>query len=154
MINRKLYYMEMADLTIAQKSKDQSSKVGCVIVNNDDVVGACNTIPNGCKDEEYKHERPEKYYWFVHAETHTIAKAARLGISTDGGHMFLNWYPCSGCAGLIVQAGIKKLYVDCEPNWNDNIRGKDRQRSKEILESGGVEVIYMNYKAHRQGLDN
>lgn len=154
MTNKRLYYMEMADLTVAQKSKDKSSRVGCVIVNNGKIITACNTIPDGCKEEDYKQERPEKYFWFVHAEKNTIAQAAKLGISTDGGTMYLNWYCCSGCAGLIVQAGIKKLYVDGEPDWNDEIRGKDRQRSKEILESGGVEVIYMNYKAHRQGLDN
>ena len=68
MTNKRLYYMEMADLTVAQKSKDKSSRVGCVIVNNGKIITACNTIPDGCKEEDYKQERPEKYFWFVHAE--------------------------------------------------------------------------------------
>lgn len=148
-------FMRIADLEVAQWSKDRSSKVGCVIVKDRCIISTgFNGLPRGCNDDvEARHERPEKYQWFIHAEPNGIINAAREGKSTLGASMYLNWYPCDQCAGFIVQAGIKKLFADQEPEWEHEKWGEGFKRAKTILEEGGVEVTYMNYEAHRKGID-
>jgi len=147
-------FMEMADLQVAQWSKDRSSKVGVVIVKDREIVTTgFNGIPRGCEDDfEPRHERPEKYNWFIHAEPNAIINAARQGKSTLGCNMYLNWFPCDQCAGYIVQAGIRRLYVDKEPDINDSKWGEGFKRAIEKLLEGDVEIIFMGYDAHRQGI--
>jgi len=146
-------FMEIADLEIAQWSKDRSSRVGALIVKDREIVtSGFNGMPRGCNDDvEARHERPEKYFWFKHAEENAIINAARQGKSTMGCDMYLNWYPCNNCAGVVVNAGIKRIYCDNEPEWEHEKWGPGFKRAKTILDEGGVEVIYMNYDAHRQG---
>lgn len=148
-----LRFMRIADLEIAQWSKDRSSKVGAVIVKNRQIISTgYNGLPRGCDDEvEARHERPEKYNWFIHAEPNAIINAARQGASTLDCDMYLNWFPCDQCAGFIVQAGIKRLFADKEPDWDDPKWGVGFKRAIQKLNESGVEVIYMNYDAHRQG---
>jgi len=148
-----LRFMRIADLEVAQWSKDTSSRVGAVIVKDREIVtSGFNGMPRGCNDDvPERHERPEKYYWFKHAEENAVINAARQGKSTLGCDMYINWYPCDSCAGIIVNAGIKRIYCDVEPNWNDKKWGEGFNRAKTILSEGNVEVIYMNYDAHRKG---
>ena len=145
-----LRWMKMADLTVAQWSK-----VGAVIVKNNEIVTVgFNGLPRGCDDDvEARHERPEKYSWFIHAEPNAIINAARQGKCTLGCDMYVNWCPCDQCSGFIVQAGIKRIFCDKEPDWDDPKWGEGFKRAKTILEEGGVEVIYMDYEAHRKGVD-
>ena len=62
------------------------------------------------KDEFLKkhHEFSEKYE--VHAEANAISFAAKNNISTEGSSIFVTITPCSNCAKLILQSGIKKVY--------------------------------------------
>ena len=131
-----LRFMRIADLEIAQWSKDRSSKVGCVIVKNREIVtSGYNGIPRGVNDDvEERHARPEKYHWFIHSEANAIINAARQGKSTLDCDMYVNWFPCDSCSGFIVQAGIKRLFCDKEPDLNNPNFGEG----------------YMNYDAHRQ----
>ena len=146
-------FMKIADLEVAQWSKDQSSRVGAVIVKDRRIISTgYNGLPRGCNDNvPERHERPEKYEWFIHAEPNCIINAAREGVSTLGADMYLNWYPCHICAGYVVQAGIKRIFCDQEPEWEHEKWGDGFKRAKTILEEGGVEVIYMEYDAHRKG---
>lgn len=147
-------FMRLADLEIAQWSKDQSSRVGCVLVKDREIVTTSyNGLPRGCDDNvPERHERPEKYHWFHHAELNAVVNAARQGKSTLGCDAYLNWYPCDHCAGVLVNAGIKRVYCDQEPEWEHENWGEGFKRAKTILREGGVEVIYMNYNAHRKGV--
>ena len=111
-----LYFMEHADLKVAQLSQDPASKVGAVLVKDDEMVEVgYNQLPDGCEDLPERYERPLKYDWINHAEPTLIINAARKGIATDGCDIYMNWYPCHVCAGFIVQAGIRRLFVDQEP---------------------------------------
>jgi dCMP deaminase len=147
-----LRFMRLADLEIAQWSKDRSSKVGAVIVKDRELItSGFNGMPRGINDDiEARHERPEKYFWTIHAESNAIINAARQGKSTLGSDMYVNWFPCDICAGFIVQAGIKRVFCDKEPDLNNVKFGEGFKRALEILSEGGVEVIYMNYDAHRR----
>jgi dCMP deaminase len=147
-----LRFMKIADLEVAQWSKDRSSKVGCVIVKDREIVTTgFNGMPRGVDDDiNERHERPEKYHWFIHSEANAIINAARQGKSTLNCDLYVNWFPCDTCAGFIVQAGIKRIFCDKEPDLNNIKFGEGFKRALQILAEGGVEVIYMNYDAHRQ----
>ena len=103
-----------------------------------------NTFPYGVNTNiSERQERPEKYYWFIHAEIYAITEAARNGLSTDGCTMYMTCgLPCCDCAKAIINAGIKRIYcVDGEgakgPIWQGHF-----ERSVVMLEEAGVEVIY------------
>ena len=147
-------FMRIVDLEIAQWSKDRSCKVGCGLVIDRELISTgFNGMPRGCNDDiEARHERPEKYNWFHHAELNAVINAARQGKCTLGCYAYINWYPCDHCAGVLVNAGIKRIYVDQEPEWEHHKWGEGFKRARTILREGGVEVIYMDYEAHRKGL--
>lgn len=46
----------------------------------------------------------------LHAEQNAIAFAAKNGISTQAGTIYVTWSPCVHCAKVIVSAGIKKVF--------------------------------------------
>lgn len=146
-----LRFMVLAD-HIAQWSKDRSSKVGAVIVKDKNPISmGYNGFPRGCDDDaEERHERPEKYSWVLHAEENSIVNAARHGQKTSGADMYVNWFPCSRCAGQIVNAGIKRVFCNKEPDWTkDDNWTKDHIIAKKKLDEANVEIIYMNYEANR-----
>lgn len=149
------HFIRIADLEIAQSSEDKSSKVGCVLVKNREIISTgYNGFPRGCNDSiPERHERPEKYNWTLHAEINAVINAARQHKCTLDTDAYLNWYPCDHCSGVLVNAGIKRLYCDEEPNWDDIKWGNGFHRARTILEEGGIEVFYLNYKSHRNVMD-
>ncbi len=51
----------------------------------------------------------------IHAEIKGISHAAQAGYVLGGGTIHMNeWFPCSTCAGAIVEAGIEKLVTPDE----------------------------------------
>jgi dCMP deaminase len=46
----------------------------------------------------------------VHAEANAIAYAARYGIATADADLFTTHLPCLGCAQLIINAGITRVF--------------------------------------------
>lgn len=126
------YYIMLA-MHIAQKSKDPSTKVGCVIVGPDNEIRSTgfNGFPRGVHEKNYhkiddtsrepcendiievtgideRWERPAKYEWVEHAERNSIYNAARIGVSVLGCRAYLNWEPrpCVECCKGFIQAGI------------------------------------------------
>lgn len=45
----------------------------------------------------------------THAEANALAFAARQGISTDGGVLYVTLAPCETCARLLIAAGIQRV---------------------------------------------
>jgi dCMP deaminase len=125
------YFIEMAILA-STKSKDDSTKVGCVIVSQDNAVLSTgyNGFPRGVKETELVyldanypelaserliserwHKRPDKYNWVEHAERNAIYNAAREGIALKGSRAYLNWEPapCEGCTRALIQSGVVEI---------------------------------------------
>lgn len=97
---------------VSQKSKDQSTKVGAVIVGPDHEVLSLgwNGFPRGVDDNvQERHERPAKYEWTEHAERNAIYNAARHGIALRGATIYVTHAPCAACARAIVQSGIRAV---------------------------------------------
>ena len=135
---------------IAQKSKDPSTKVGCIIVNDDNVILSTgfNGFPRGVDETvESRWERPEKYHWVEHAERNAVFNAARVGVSLNGAKAYLNWEPkpCLECTRALIQSGIKELIG---PNRKFGGRGAGKHYSIdcfEMLEEAGVKVRYVDF---------
>lgn len=99
---------------ISQKSKDPSTQVGCIIVNDDNVILSTgfNGFPRGIEEDwKDRWKSPEKYHWVEHAERNAIFNAARVGVSLNGAKAYLNWEPkpCAECSRALIQAGIKEI---------------------------------------------
>jgi dCMP deaminase len=118
-------FLELAH-HVGQWSKDESRKVGCVIVGPHREVRAIgyNGFPRGIDDDASdRNERPAKYLWTEHAERNAIYQAARIGTPLDGCSMYLEWFPCMACARALVQVGIARLVATrpdmLDPRWGE-----------------------------------
>ena len=141
MTNWNTRFIKLADY-IAQWSKDENSKVGAVIVVDKNPISiGYNGFPRGSDDLVLsRHEKPAKYDWVLHAEENAIINAARHGHSVKGADMYLNWYPCHRCAGMIVNAGIKTLYVTEPPNTKHPTKGESFKIASQKLRESEVVV--------------
>ena len=137
------YFYKIAD-QIKEKSKDNHTKIGAVIVGKDKEIVSTgyNSFPRGIEDnKKERQERPEKYYWFEHAERNAIYNAALIGVSTKGCTMYLTCgIPCADCARGIINAGIIRIFAvrDGEAKsqkWKDSA-----ERSMEMFKEAGVDV--------------
>lgn len=132
--------------TVAQWSKDQSTKVGAVVMMDDGtpLTFAYNGFARGVNDDvPERHQRPEKYKWTSHAEENAIANLARTGQRALGATLYVTHFPCAGCARKIIQAGIARVVVDAA-SMNEDFRARweaDMACSTEMFGEGGVEVI-------------
>lgn len=129
---------------IAQWSEDQSTKVGCVIVDDrQDVLSlGWNGLPRGVTNTPERNVRPEKYRWFSHAERNAIDGAAANGKRLRGSALYCTHIPCEGCAGSIIQAGIARVIVPAA-EWAGESMTCDHaahDRTRTVLQEGGVEI--------------
>lgn len=129
--------LELAE-HIAQWSKDPSTKVGAVIVDDQRVVLGVgyNGFPRGVRDtEERLVDRPTKHRLVVHAEANAILNART---SLRGAALVATKHPCSECAKLIVQSGIREVYAP--PLDESGLWAEDGRFARLILSEGGVRV--------------
>ncbi len=109
MLSKHQVYFNMSK-ELAKLSKCERKKVGCLIVKDTHILseGVNGTISGHCNQCEDKdgHTKSE----VLHAEQNAIIKAAKHGIAIDGGEMYLTLTPCTTCAIMIAQVGIKTLY--------------------------------------------
>lgn len=126
------YYLDLAEM-VAQRCTCLRRHYGSVIVKNDEVistgyVGAprgrknCTDIGE-CIRKKMGVPRGERYELCrsVHAEANAIISASRdkmigssmylIGIEVDTGEYIKNANSCSMCKRLIINAGIKKVYI-------------------------------------------
>lgn len=131
------YFINIAYMA-ATRSKDTSTRVGCVIVGPDKEIRSTgyNNPPRGFDDSNpILQQRPEKYSYFVHAEENAIALAARSGIQTKGCTLYCTWTPCMTCARMIIQSGISAVIVHREgTDQAAALRGPDDPQWKLSLE--------------------
>jgi dCMP deaminase len=131
---------------IKLKSKDERTQIGALIVgvDNEIVSSGYNSFPRGIVDDiKERQERPEKYYWFEHAERNAIYNAARIGVSTKGCTMYLTCgIPCSDCCRGIINAGIKSIYCESVGGAVGKKWDESAARSLEMFKEAGVKINY------------
>lgn len=131
---------------IKLKSKDERTQIGALIVGKDNeiVSSGYNSFPRGIVDSlSERQERPEKYYWFEHAERNAIYNAARIGVSTKGCTMYLTCgIPCADCCRGIINAGIEKIYCEREGGAKGEMWDEHSKRSIQMFKEAGVSIHY------------
>lgn len=131
---------------IAEWSKDPSTQVGAVIVNDDKRIVSVgyNGFPQGVEDGDLKrYERPVKYVFTEHAERNAIYNANRVGVSTLNCILYCNYLPCPDCTRGIIQSGIKEVYYSNLVTSNKH-RAEDVEHSLSIFNEAGVIVEQIN----------
>ena len=132
------HFMDMAIL-VAQRSKDPSTKVGCVVVSEDKIVVATgyNGLPRGVEDRSEGMERPAKYLWTSHAEENAVAQSARVGAKLKGGTAFVTHHPCSRCARSLIQAGITRVVIG---DGKTSMPDEEFEVARVMFQEAGVNV--------------
>jgi len=132
-------FLDLAD-HIAAWSKDPSTKVGCVIVNHNRIVVSVgyNGFPRGVNDNSERYnDRSLKYLLVQHAEANAISSARE---PLEGFTAYVTQHPCSSCAGLLIQAGIKRI-VTTEPGEGLKERfGDSFDATRMMCKEAGIEL--------------
>lgn len=124
---------------LSQRSKDPSTKVGCVIVGPDREIRSMgyNGFPRGVEDRPERMERPAKYLWTSHAEENAVAQAARVGASLKGCTAYTTHHPCSRCARSLIQAGVAAVVVG---DGVTNMPSEEFEIAVEMFREAGINV--------------
>ena len=118
-------FMEMAHVIASWASCYQPNrKIGAVIVKNKRIMTTgYNGAPAGVKTCVERGEclrrklnipsgtRQEVCY-AIHAEQNALIQAAKLGISIDGATLYCTHQPCSMCAKMIINSGIRRVVYE------------------------------------------
>jgi dCMP deaminase len=131
-------FLELAEL-VSSWSKDPSTKVGSVIVDNQNIIVSVgfNGFPKGIEDNDRLNHRDSKYQIIVHAENNALMFAKR---PLDGCTIYTYpFMPCPRCAGMIIQSGIKR--VVSYKNTIDRMRWElDFSISRELFNEANIQL--------------
>ena len=102
------YFMSLAE-AVAAKSKDPSSKNGCVIVDKKKRVVSLgyNGLVQGADESKLTlSERPMKYYFSIHSEMNAVLFSHQ---DLTGCTIYNRVATCENCLKYCLQAGIKRF---------------------------------------------
>ena len=134
-------FLELASF-ISNWSKDPSTKVGAVIVdcNRRIISTGYNGFPIGVSDNQERLEnRDFKYKAILHAEENAIM-FAKKDLSRCSLYVS-SLPPCSHCASLIIQSGIKNVYTweqEIPERWQESIN-----ITNTMFKESGVSLNYV-----------
>lgn len=136
------YFMDITFL-VAKRSTCLRRSVGALIVKDKRILstgyngaptGIKHCIESGCLREKLnvpsgvKHELCRG----IHAEQNAIIQAAYHGASIKDATLFCTNMPCSICAKMIINAGIKRIYY--HSGYADSM-------SEEMFAEAGIDLI-------------
>lgn len=133
-------FMELAE-HVATWSKDPSTQVGCVIVDQQNRVVSLgfNGFPRGVKDLDHRYtDKDIKYLFVAHAERNALDNAP---LSVEGCTLYSPLLPCNECAKSIIQKGIAKV-VSYEPDEDRPYLRWDI--TKQMFKEAGVQLFLIN----------
>ena len=130
---------------ISSWSKDPSSKIGAVIVNDDRRILATgyNGFPRGIADtEERLNDREQKYPRIVHGEMNALMNALYSGVSVKDAAIYVWGLPvCSECTKSVIQSGITKVVLT-EPQYApEKWQEQWFNMSAPMYTEAGVEIV-------------
>jgi dCMP deaminase len=126
---------------VSKKSRDPSTKVGCVIVTEgyEPVSFGCNNFISGCREEFMTLERPQKYMLVVHAEMNSLIAAQR---SLRGCRVYVTHAPCPNCLRNLLQAGVQEIVYD-KFNTSGNLMDEtSRDAVRRLLRA--TDIVFRN----------
>lgn len=136
------YFIELAYFA-ARRSTCTRRQVGAVIVKDKHILATgYNGAPKGikhCLDVGCLRDKlgipsgtRHEICMASHAEQNAIIQAAYHGIAIKDSVIYCTTHPCSICAKMIINAGIKKIYY---------VEGYPDELGKKLLDEAGLERI-------------
>ena len=146
------YFMTITDL-VAKRSTCLRRAVGAVVVKDKRILttgyngapsGITHCRETGCLRETLNVASGQRHELCrgIHAEQNAIIQAAFHGVSIKGSILYCTTLPCSICAKMIINAGIKQIYY--QSGYADPL-------SEEMLKEARVEVIQSNAVNQEEG---
>ena len=139
-------FLEQAQL-ISTWSKDPSSKIGAVIVNDERRILATgyNGFPRGIDDSpERLNNRDEKYPRIIHAEMNALMNALYNGVSVNDSTLYVYGLPvCPACTKCVIQAGIKRVVIPLPVDVKGDWEKVWKEQSVPMLKESGVQITYL-----------
>lgn len=137
-MNWKEYFNNIAH-AVALKSKDPSSKVGCVIVDQDNriISQGFNGFVAGCDESKMSWERPMKYNLVIHAEANALLFARE---PLKGAKAYVTHGPCDNCLKHMLQAGIREIYYKDPSIMRDRSSSDQKEAIGRLIEGTGAKV--------------
>lgn len=145
------YFMVLAKM-VSLRSTCNSRPTGAVVVKDKQVlstgyngamsgVSHCSDMgPGYCHRRVFEAPESDKYNFCksIHAEANAIARAARLGISLEGGICYCTLAPCYVCLKLLAGAGIVGVYYEFDYESQDTKRD---QHWRDAVAESPIEFI-------------
>ncbi|MFP4445007.1 MAG: deoxycytidylate deaminase [Desulfosudaceae bacterium] len=136
------YFMEIAEL-VAKRSTCLRRAVGAVIVKDKRILstgyngapsGIRHCAETGCLRQQMDVPSGERHELCrgIHAEQNAIIQAAFHGVPIAGASLYCTNQPCSICAKMIINAGIRVIY------YRD---GYDDEMSRQMFTEIGLTLI-------------
>jgi len=139
------YFMEIANL-VSKRSTCLRRSVGAIIVKDKRILSTgyngsptglkhCEEI--GCIREKLKIPSGEKHELCrgIHAEQNAIIQAAYHGVSINNADLYSTVLPCSICAKMLINSGIKKIFY--KSSYADKL-------SQDMLQEAKIELCKIN----------
>lgn len=139
------YFMGITNL-VAGRATCTRRKVGAVLVKEKRILcsgyngapaGITHCRETGCLREKLNVPSGEKHELCrgVHAEQNVIIQAAFHGIAVRDASLYCTNQPCSICAKMIINAGIRTVYFQ---------EGYDDPMTVQMFDEAGVELIHLD----------
>jgi len=139
------YFMDITRL-VAKRSTCLRRAVGAVVVKdrrilstgyNGAPVNVTHCVDAGCLREKLNVPSGEKHELCrgIHAEQNAIIQAAYHGVSIKGATLYCTNLPCSICAKMIINAGIKAIYY---------VEGYADSISEDMLKEADIQLMRLD----------
>ena len=134
--------MEIAHL-VKRRATCLRRQVGAVIVKDRNILatgyngapsGVEHCAERGCLREKLGIPSGERHEICrgLHAEQNAIIQAAKHGTSIEGATLYCTNQPCSICAKMIINAGVKQIVF--QDGYPDAL-------AEEMIKEAGIEVV-------------
>jgi dCMP deaminase len=139
------YFMDITAL-VAKRTTCLRRAVGAIIVKDKRILSTgYNGAPSGirhcrevgCLRQQLNVPSGQRHELCrgIHAEQNAIIQAAYYGVSIKGASLYCTTQPCSICAKMIINAGLKKIIF---------ASGYADPMANEMLTEAGVDLIRFN----------
>lgn len=140
------YFMNITQ-QVAERSTCLRRKIGALIVRDRRILatgyngapsGIKHCVNVGCLRELRGIASGERHELCrgLHAEQNAIIQAALHGMAIDGSSIYSTHQPCSLCAKMLINAGIKEIFF---------LKGYPDALSEDLLGEAGVKVVQLSF---------
>ena len=104
--------------------------------------GLAHCSEGGCLREQHNIPSGERHELCrgLHAEMNALIQAANHGIRVQGATLYATTFPCSLCAKMLINGGVRRLVV--QDDYADAL-------AKDLLAEAQVTVEVFNFDTHR-----